>query len=202
MKLVSRMALLISLFSVPVFGQDGIVTSNAEYYAPLARQYSPFLAGRRIALHGSPTVTGPVEQTDCHSCCTPLLPTVAQGIRNTFQALFPCYGTRRTGGQGLLFSARFYESSCCGSTIHGGNVLIETDQQPTPAKPTPTPEEVTPEIIDGSVQFRRLPATGRPATSSTVPGTIRPVSGDASLTNRARTTTPTNGGYPPNPLRQ
>ena len=198
---MNRSFITVSLFFIaaPLLGQDGIPMENSGYYQNTVVSSTPFLRGKtplseRIGLLGSPVVS-----SDCNSCCNPLLPTIAQGIRDTFNLLLPCRGVRRHHGQGLLFSARFYESGCCGAEMGSGEVIIESGGEPTPATMPPMPEEVTPEELGSAVQFRRLPANTATRSTFPVPTQVRPISGQVII---ATESTPNVTVVPINPLRR
>ena len=198
---MNRSIITVLVFSIaaPLLGQDGIQIANGDYYQSTVVSSQPFLRGKtaiseRIGTLGSPIVSG-----ECSSCCTPLLPTIAQGIRDTFNLLLPCRGVRRHPGQGLLFSARFYESGCCGTSMGTEEVIIESGGEPTPATITPMPEEVTPEELGSAVHFRRLPAPIPTRSTTTPPTRVRPISGEVIISTESTLRTST---YPSNPLRR
>ncbi len=187
----------ICLMTTAVYSQDGITVLQSDYYPSTQPTSYPFLAGRQLAvepevIHTQGTIAAP-------GCCMPLVPTLAQGIRDTLNALLPCRGMRRGAYRGLLFSERFYETGCCGASVTvPSGVIIDSEQAPTPAQPTPEPELVVPEAIDSAIRFQPLPS--RP--SVTTKNEIRPVSA-SNLINA--TTTPSSQSVlriPDNPLRR
>ena len=198
---MNRIIITVLLFSVagPLLGQDGIQMANGDYYNSTAVSSQPFLRGKTALSERISALASPVVSTDCNSCCTPLLPTIAQGIRDTFNLLLPCRGVRRHPGLGLLFSARFYESGCCTTDMGVGEVIIESGGEPTPARTTPMPEVGIPEDLGNDVQFRRLPATTPTPSISRAPTRVRPISGQVIISTES---TPKGSHYPSNPLRR
>ena len=196
----SRLVLIAVCFlTTSVYSQDGITLPQKEYYPAAQPIGYPFLLGRQHAptaqvIHSSSTAM--INS----GCCMPLVPTLAQGIRDTLNALLPCRGMRRGAHHGLLFSERFYETSCCGGNVTphtGGN--LDTEQSPTPAQPNQEPELVVPETIDSAIRFQPLPS--RPSVTGGYD--IRPVSG--SILINATTTSQTPKSIlriPDNPLRR
>ena len=195
----SIITVLLLFIVAPLLGQDGIPMANSGYYHSTVVNSTPFLRGKTLLSERIGTLGAPVVSSDCNSCCNPLLPTIAQGIRDTFNLLLPCRGVRRHPGQGLLFSARFYEAGCCGTEMGSGDVIIETGDEPTPATITPMPEEVTPQDLGSAVQFRRLPATTATRSTLPVPARVRPISGQVII---ATESTPNVTVVPINPLRR
>ena len=196
----SKLVLIaVCLLTTSVYSQDGITVLQNDYYPAAQPTSYPFLVGRQLSpateiMHSSP----PAMMNS--GCCMPIVPTLAQGIRDTVNALLPCRGIRRRAFHGLLFSERFYETSCCGSnvTAHPGGV-IDTGQAPTPAQPSQEPELVVPETIDSAIRFQPLPS--RPSVTGGYD--IRPVSG--SILINATTTSQTPKSIlriPDNPLRR
>ena len=195
----SIVSVVLLALSAPSFAQDGIQIDRQDYYHETVKVRQPFLRGQLPISERITSLGRPIQSGDCGSCCTPLLPTVAQGIRDTFNLLFPCHGLRGQTGQGLLFSARFYESGCCGSSIGGGEVIIESGNEPTPARAVPMPEEVIPEELGNAIQFRRLPATTSVRGTSKGISPVRQISGQFIIPTDSRTNT---RSYPSNPLRR
>ena len=142
-------------------GQEGLPTENKSYYQPHVAMNYPLLSGNRFSsvdpTLGS-TITGGADtgliNQDC-GCDLPLLPALAQGLRDTINLIFPCRG------RGLLFSERFYGGNChgCGHVMPG--VIYETAplEGPTPArsleeipsKEAPTTSSVLPSVSGFSV---------------------------------------------------
>jgi len=195
----SIVSIVVFVIAAPLFGQDGIQVDRHEYYHNTITERQPFLRGKMLLSERMASLAGPIHSSDCSSCYTPLLPTVAQGIRDTFSLLFPCHGLRRHPGQGLLFSARFYESGCCGSSIGGGEVIIESGGEPTPANAIPKPEEITPQELGSAIQFRRLPATTSVRGTSNGSSPVRHISGQAIISTQSTSKATAN---PVNPLRR
>ena len=196
----SKLVLIaVCVLTTSVYSQDGITVLQNEYYPAAQPTSYPFLVGRQLSpateiMHSSP----PAMINS--SCCVPIVPTLGQGIRDTINALLPCRGIRRRAYPGLLFSERFYETSCCGSnvTTHS-EAHIDTGQAPTPAQPSQEPELVVPETIDSAIRFQPLPSL--PSVNSG--NEIRPVSGSNVI--NATTTSPTTQSIlriPDNPLRR
>jgi len=198
---MNRTIITVLVFSIaaPLLGQDGIQMANGDYYHSTVVSSQPFLRGKIPATSRISTLGRPVVSADFNSCCTPLLPTIAQGIRDTFNLLLPCRGVRTHSGQGLLFSARFYESGCCGSNMGSGEVIIESGGEPTPATITPMPEEITPEELGSAVLFRRLPAKVPTPSTSSGPTQVRPISGEVIISVESSSRA---SAYPSNPLRR
>jgi len=195
----SIVSLVVCFIAAPLLGQDGIQVDSREYYHETIAERQPFLRGRLLPSERMAVLGAPVHSGNCGSCCTPLLPTVAQGIRDTFSLLFPCHGLRRHPGQGLLFSARFYESGCCGSSVGSGEVIIESGGEPTPAKVVPKPEEITPQELGSAIQFRRLPATTSVRGTSNAPTAVRQISGQVIISTESYSKA---RSFPDNPLRR
>ncbi|MBA62946.1 MAG: hypothetical protein CMJ76_11330 [Planctomycetaceae bacterium] len=202
MKYVCKIGLLVMLIAVPSYGQDGIRTTPNEYYGTSKPVNYPFLAGRNTMMPLRHSLGSQTVMHESGSCCAPLLPTVAQGIRDTFSALFPCRGMRRLPGQGLLFSVRFYESGCCGSSSVPSGIILESGGEPTPAQPAPVPEEIEPEIIDGSTQFHRLPKNHSKTDIIHNTSRIIPISGASVIPSDTVIESLKNSEYPVNPLRR
>lgn len=132
--------------------------ATPEYYAPRVASAFPALT----AAHGVESVqpealTG--NQVLAGNCCQPLIPTIAQGIKDTLQAVFPCWGVRRPFplGSRLLISERFHQGSTlggcgCGQT-HGGIIYQNEISSPTPVQELPA----TPEIDESAVRTHYLP---------------------------------------------
>ena len=197
MKYIVTITVLFSIFTTPILSQEGI---NPGAYYPTSRSINyPFLTSNANASQSTSVVSSPVIQSG--DCCQPLLPTIAQGIRDTFNALLPCRGVRRQSGNGLFFSARFYEPSCCGNQFSTGEVILDSVGEPTPANGGTIPEEVSPEIIQDSVQFRRLPSDNSPSVITKSPPALRSVSSQIHVQTYERQTGAIKREYPINPLR-
>ncbi|MBT4694935.1 MAG: hypothetical protein HOB73_16485 [Planctomycetaceae bacterium] len=139
-------------------GQEGLPSAASPYYQPRVAINYPLLAGNRVS--ASEPITEPMETvvgelgqlgTGC-GCGIPLLPALAQGLRDTLDCIFPCRGMNR--GRGLFFSERFYGANCHGCERVSPGVIYEsgTIGVPTPAKP-----------------IEEVPAIMAPATSSVLP---------------------------------
>ena len=139
-------------------GQEGLPSSGGSYYQPRVAMNYPMLSGNRISagesiLASTDTVVGDFGRigSEC-GCGIPLLPALAQGLRDTLDCIFPCRGLNR--GRGLFFSERFYGSNChgCGQMMPG--VIYETGpiEVPTPAR-----------------SIEEVPAKAAPTTSSVLP---------------------------------
>lgn len=201
----SSIALLLFFGSTALLmGQDGVLVEQGEYYSPATRSGYPFLSGRVRTYPVSEHVVVPGPVSNCNTCCNPLLPTVAQGIRDTINSLLPCRGIRRMPGHRLLFSHRFHEGSCCGDVHHHGHeeVILESGDEPTPADSPSGSEEVTPEIIDSGVQYRRLPVNSARNTSIGSVSSIRTVSGESLIRTVPGNDSGVSESYPDNPLRR
>jgi hypothetical protein len=149
--------LTVALLSVGIsesYGQEGLSTKNESYYQPRVAMNYPMLSGNRLSSVNSilgSTITGDgdpglIEQ-EC-GCGLPLLPALAQGLRDTINLIFPCRG------RGLLFSERFYGMNCHGCDRVMPGVIYETTplEVPTPAR-----------------SFEEIPSTEVPTTSSVLP---------------------------------
>ena len=133
--------------------------------------------------------------------CAPLLPTIAEGLRNTLNCLLPC---RATGGLGLggpllgnrrgggLFSVRFYESCGCGlptprcgcgiQFLEGGpGVPVPAGDIPQVNPPKPVPDASAYNFRRQSQQLA-VPAVYHP-------GQLRQISRPSVPTSFHRTTT-------------
>ena len=199
MKSIVTITILFSIFTMPMLAQEGI---NPRAYYPSSRAINyPFLASNANASQaGSVSMVGNSVITS-GDCCQPLLPTIAQGIRDTFNALLPCRGVRRQSGNGLFFSARFYESSCCGNQFSSGGVILDSVGEPTPANGGTMPEEVSPEIIEDAVQFRRIPSDNSPAVITARAPAIRSVSSQIHVQTFDQPRQAAKNFFPANPLR-
>ena len=150
---------LLSLGNCETHGQEGLPSPNGSYYQPRVAMNYPMLAGNRVSgiesIVGSPeTVIGDIGPIGCEcGCGIPLLPALAQGLRDTLNCIFPFRGMIR--GRGLFFSERFYGSSCYGCDQVMPGVIYETVplEGPTPAK-----------------SIEEVPAKIAPTTSSVLPG--------------------------------
>ena len=201
----SSIALLLLISSAAsLMGQDGVLVEQGEYYSPANRSGYPFLSGRVRTYPVSEHVTVSGPAMNCNTCCSPLLPTVAQGIRDTINALLPCRGVRRMPGHRLLFSHRFHEGSCCGGVHHHGHeeIILESGDEPTPADSPSESEEVTPEVIDSGVQYRRLPVNSVRSTSTRSVTSVRTVSGESLIRTVPAGDTGVSESHPTNPLRR
>ena len=105
MKYALPIICLFIVFTSPALSQDAI--NAGVYYPPSKAINYPFLASTSVSTASAGISTINNHTAGNTACCAPLLPTIAQGIRDTFSAIFPCRGIRRQAGQGLLFSARF-----------------------------------------------------------------------------------------------
>ncbi len=200
MKYALTIIFVLTVITSPGLSQDGI--NGGLYYAPSKAVNYPFLTSASVASE-LPTVSA----VDNHlmgsaDCCPALLPTIAQGIRDTFNALLPCRGLRRQPGHGLLFSARFHQSSCCTNHLQSREVILGPAGEPTPATEAVIPEEIEPERIEDSVRFRRLPAETAPTVLIGPQTTIRAVSGQLNIYPQVNQAESRNRDYPVNPLRQ
>ena len=196
---------LLSVGICETHGQEGLPSPSSSYYQPRVSMNYPMLAGNRISgsesIVGSPQTvigdTGPIG-CDC-GCGIPLLPALAQGLRDTLNCIFPCRGMFR--GRGVFFSERFYGSNCNGCDQAMPGVIYETVplEGPTPAKSIEeVPAKVTP--TTSSV----LPAAaGRfpvviPVGNGVRSGIVRPINYSVpSLPNAGR-----GLSIPDNPLRR
>ena len=192
-------ALAVALLGVGIcetHGQEGLPTSSESYYQPRVAMNYPLLSGNRIS--ASETIAGTTVTVggdtglighDC-GCGIPLLPALAQGLRNTFDCIFPCRG------RGLFFSERFYGSNChgCDRVIPG--VIYESVplEGPTPAKVI---EEIPSKVLP--TRSSVLPSTsGFPVGNGVRSTLVRPV-------NYSVPSLPNGRGIPSiphNPLRR
>lgn len=200
MKYALPIICLFIVFTSPALSQDAI--NAGVYYPPSKAINYPFLASTSVSTASAGISTINNHTAGNTACCAPLFPTIAQGIRDTFSAIFPCRGIRRQAGQGLLFSARFYEGSCCNKHIPSGEVILGPAGEPTPATEIPVPEEIEPELIEDSVRFRPLPSGNIPTVLTGAPTTIRVVSGRLNVPPQVNRPYTTNRNHPVNPLRQ
>ena len=199
MKYALATIFLFTVFTSPTLSQDGI--KAGMYYTPTNTRNYPFLSGASTTL-GLPTGASLNETiVGSSDCCAPLLPTLAQGIRDTINAILPCRGIRRQYGHGLLFSARFYEGSCCNHQINSGEMLLGPAGEPTPATDAIIPEEIEPGVIEDSVRFRPLPSENLPNVSIGAPVNVRPVSGRVIINAQGNHVPSRTRDFPVNPLR-
>ena len=113
--------------------------------------------------------------------CAPLLPTIAEGLRNTLNCLLPCraggglrlggplLGNRRGGG---LFSVRFYENCGCGlpSPRCGCGIQIMEGQLGVPVPAGDIPQVNPPKPVPDSSTYYFQP----PSQKLTVPAVYHP----------------------------
>jgi hypothetical protein len=156
---VSALALALLWLGVyETHGQEGLPTSSQSYYQPRVAMNYPMLSGNRIS--ASETIAGSTLTMsgdtglighDC-GCGLPLLPALAQRLRDTLDYILPCRG------RGLFFSERFYGSNCQGCDRAMPGVIYDSVplEGPTPAK-----------------EFEEIPSKVVPTTSSVVPSTSR-----------------------------
>tara|TARA_B100000686_G_scaffold240663_1_gene249193 strand:- start:144 stop:968 length:825 start_codon:yes stop_codon:yes gene_type:complete len=205
---------VISLFAVESV-QAQFTPTSPEYYAPRVASIFPALSAAHSGESVSPEVlTG--NQVLGGNCCQPLIPTIAQGIRDTLQAVFPCWGVRRPHplGSRLFISERFHHGTIMGGcgcgTPHGGVIYQGEVSSPTPVEELPA----TPEVDESAIRQNYLPgytpAHLRNASVLSVPvtieaNTIRSQSPPPSITVQPATyrtiTKPASSRYPANPLR-
>ena len=198
-KRIVASALAVALLGVGIYethGQEGLPTSSESYYQPRVAINYPLLSGNRIS--ASETIagttvtvggdTGPIGH-DC-GCGIPLLPALAQGLRNTLDCIFPCRG------RGLFFSERFYGSNCHGCDRVMPGVIYESVplEGPTPAKGI---EEIPSKVLP--TRSSVLPSTsGFPVGNGVRSTLVRPV-------NYSAPSLPNGRGIPSiphNPLRR
>lgn len=107
--------------------------------------YSSAQAAQAAQAEGQPVVTDtiiPSYASGGH--CLPLIPTLAQGVRDALNCLFPCRDGSPLGlglGQAPrrgLFSVRFHESFGCGHAVPGCGCGHSVIYEGTPS-PMPTP---------------------------------------------------------------
>ena len=101
--------------------------------------------------------------------CAPLLPTIAEGLRNTLNCLLPCRGGSRPlgiggsllGRRGGLFSVRFYDGCGCGVPVPqcgcGIRIIEGHHGIPTPAEGIPQVNPPKP-VPDSSAIYYNRPA--------------------------------------------
>jgi hypothetical protein len=177
-------------------GQEGLPTPNSSYYQPGMSMNYPMLAGNRVSTGG--TLDGSIEtivgDIGC-GCGIPLLPALAQGIRDTLHCIFPFRGMNRP--RGLFFSERFYGANCngCGQSMHG--VIYETSpiESPTPAKSS---EEIPAKVAPKTSSVLSNDQGGVTVGSGVRSSLVRPV-------NYSTPSLPNIGGVrsiPDNPLRR
>jgi hypothetical protein len=156
---VSALALALLWLGVyETHGQEGLPPFSESYYQPRGTMNYPMLSGNRISagetIAGSTlTVSGDTGLIghDC-GCGLPLLPALAQRLRDTLDYILPCRG------RGLFFSERFYGSNCQGCDRAMPGVIYDSVplEGPTPAK-----------------EFEEIPSKVVPTNSSVVPSTSR-----------------------------
>lgn len=197
------------------YAQAQFAPSTPEYYAPRVASNFPALT----AAHGVESVQPEAlsgNEVLGASCCQPLIPTIAQGIRDTLRAVFPCWGVRRPYplGSRLFISERFHHGSMIGGcgcgTSHGGVIYEGEVTSPTPVQELPA----TPEVDESAVRQQYLPgytpAHLRNSSVLSTPvtieaNTIRSQSPAPSSTVQPATyravVSPQPSRYPSNPLR-
>ena len=196
---------VLSLGICETHGQEGLPSPNSSYYQPRVAMNYPLLAGNRVSgsesIVGFPeTVIGDIGPIGCEcGCGIPLLPALAQGLRDTLNCIFQCRGMIR--GRGLFFSARFYGSSCYGCDQEMPGVIYETIplEGPTPAKSIEeVPAKVAPttsSVLSGAAG--RFPVV-IPVGNGVRSGMVRPINYSVpSLPNARRVPS-----IPDNPLRR
>ncbi len=115
--------------------------------------------------------------------CAPLLPTIAEGLRNTLNCLLPCRGSRPLGiggsllgRRGGLFSVRFYDGCGCGVPVPqcgcGIQIIEGIPGLPTPAGDLPQVNPPKP-IPDSSVIYYSRPSSGGAVPASYLPRQLR-----------------------------
>jgi len=149
--------LVVVLLSVGVYethGQEGLPTPSETYYQPRVASNYPMLSGNRLSttesiVDSAVSISGDTGGIG-HGCgCgLPLLPALAQGVRDTINCIFPCRG------RGLFFSERFYGANCHGCDRVMPGPIYETVpvEGPTPAK-----------------SIEEIPSRVLPTTSSVLP---------------------------------
>jgi len=198
--------LAVALLSVGICetrGQEGL--PSPSYYQPRIAMNYPMLTGNRIL--ASESIVGPPETVvdgisgtgfGC-GCGIPLLPALAQGLRDTLDCILPCRGMNR--GRGLFFSERFYGSNCngCGQVMPG--VIYETGpaDSPTPAKSIEeVPAQLAPPISSVLPSSQgRFPANF-PVGNGVRSGMVRPINYSVPILPNARRLS----SIPDNPLRR
>ena len=206
---------MISFFTVESV-EAQFAPATPEYYAPRLASNLPALTGA----HGGEAIQPEVltgNEVLGGNCCQPLIPTIAQGIRDTLQAVFPCWGVRRPNllGSRLFISERFHHGTIMGGcgcgTPHGGVIYQGDVSSPTPVEELPA----TPEVDESAIRQHYLPgytpAHLRSASVLSAPvtieaNTIRSQSPTRSITVQPATyrtiTRPASSSYPANPLRK
>ena len=189
---------LLNVGTYHTYGQEGVSAPSSSYYQPRVAINYPLLAGNRIAVAESTLGSseefssnlGPIH-SGC-GCGRPLLPAIAQGLRETLAGILPRRGMSRI--RGLLFSEWFYGSNCygCGEIVPGVIYESDTTQEPTPATSV---EEVPAKVAPATSLL--LPSTqGQRAVGNGVQfGLVRPV--NYSVPNATRIPS-----IPDNPLRR
>jgi len=137
-----------------VIAQDVILGTEGSYYHSTRSAGYPFLSGSSHT-----TAVFPQDNSfytsaglDC-GCGLPIIPALAQGLRDTLDCLFPFRGLNR--GRGLLFSHRFH-GTCCHGCGHGTGGIIyedESSNEPTPA----VPGEIVPSTPAAGLEPLRVP---------------------------------------------
>jgi hypothetical protein len=152
--LFSSLAVAITIVGIcDTHGQEGLPSPGTSYYQPRVASNYQLLSGDRDTANGSVVRSTEINAGYLGSGCgINLLPALAQRIRDTFNYVFPYRGMARSSG--LLFSARFYGSNCCGGDRPIPGVIYETGPMEIPT-PASSVEEV--------------PAKVAPTTSSMFP---------------------------------
>lgn len=154
---------------LPLLAPNTSAASAARYYDSKAPVITPEMAPA-VSYRSSPG-------------CAPLLPTIAEGIRNTLNCLLPCRGSRPLaiggpllGRRGGLFSVRFYDGCGCGIPVPqcgcGIRVIEGLPGLPTPAGDIPQVNPPKP-VPDSSAIYYNRPSSRGIAPASYRPQTLR-----------------------------
>ncbi len=165
----------------------------------------------------SPVITEGISPTASYRAgpgCAPLLPTIAEGLRNTLNCLLPCRGSRPLaiggpllGRRGGLFSVRFYDGCGCGIPVPqcgcGIRVIEGLPGLPTPAGDIPQVNPPKP-VPDSSAIYYNRPSSRTAVPASYLPQQLRGLN-QAGVSSRANPSIRQANYYRtspvPNPLR-
>jgi hypothetical protein len=204
--MIRRYTFLIAVMMAATFmdsadlSAQGYVEGDLSLLAPAGRATS---AARYYDDRVTPAITGDIPPPISYHAergCASLLPTIAEGLRNTLNCLLPCRGSRPLaiggpllGRRGGLFSVRFYDGCGCGIPVPqcgcGIRVIEGHPVLPTPAGDIPQVNPPKP-VPDSSVIYYSRPSSGGAVPASYLPQHLRDLNQGAVST----------GGY--RPIRQ
>lgn len=204
--MIRRYTFLIAVMLIATF-MDSADLSAQEYVegglSLLAPAASATSASRYYDNRATPAITDDIPPAISYQTargCAPLLPTIAEGLRNTLNCLLPCRSSRPLaiggallGRRGGLFSVRFHDGCGCGIPVPqcgcGIRVIEGHPVLPTPAGGIPQVNPPKP-VPDSSAIYYSRPSSGVAVPASYLPQHLRDLNQGAVST----------GGY--RPVRQ